>query len=112
MRWVALISFSVALLGMADEASAGFLDGNALYRYCTATDAFSQGACIGYVDGVADLMGFSDDVAKRPQCIPVSVQAQQVVDVVVKFLRDNPADRNYNADSLVFAAIHQAWNCK
>jgi len=36
---------------------------------------------------------------------------QQLMDVVIKYLRDNPANRNEQAAALSFAAFISAFNC-
>jgi hypothetical protein len=112
MKAITIAATAIALFGLMDEANAGFKTGNDLYRICVATDANSALTCYGYVDGVMDMMVFDSHMAKKSSCLPDGVQAQQAVDVVVKFLTEHPADRNFNAASLVYAAIEEAWNCQ
>jgi hypothetical protein len=103
---------AVALLAMAGEARATFMDGNRLYEDCTGAVNFGEGVCLGYILGVVDQWESVRLVQNEPRCVPDGVKARQVNDVVVNYLRDHPENRSYAALSLVTVAVSKAWNCQ
>jgi len=64
------------------------------------------------VIGAADAIGFWTAVENGESCIPASSQAGQLKDIVVKYLRDHPETRHFEAYALVYVALGQAFNCK
>jgi hypothetical protein len=78
----------------------GFINGNELYGWCTASDERTA-LCVAYVDDVADVMGDS--------CLRAGVSEKQVVDVVTNSLRDHPEERDKLAATLSIAAITKAF---
>jgi len=109
MGRVGIIALCLALI--AGNAQAGFLDGNQLYQFCTASDDLSQMQCLGYVEGVADYLNLISAENHRPLCVPVLATGRQVVDVVLNYLRDQPQNRTYDAELLVATALATAWRC-
>ncbi len=121
----------IVFLAMMDRASGAFFDGNDLYAKCTSFASFDRAQCIGYVMGILDAGGTEAAFAwvqqgakgpmKRPNeetlggfrwCPRETVTAGQAVDVVIKFLRDNPSIRDAGAaPGLVAMAMQQAWSC-
>jgi hypothetical protein len=98
-------------------ARAGFKTGNDLLRECEAGEGRGSsmlmwGTCAGYVIGAADAIGFWTAVENGESCIPASSQAGQLKDIVVKYLRDHPETRHFEAYALVYVALGQAFNCK
>ena len=85
-------------------AHAAFLDGNKLLRYLSSTSDIEKFHAMGYVLGVHDTMESS-------LCLSRNVTAQQASDVVRKFLVENPASRDLNADILVIVALTNAFPC-
>lgn len=105
MRWLGLV-----LVLIAGEAHASFLTGNELYAWCNDRD----NAALGYVVGVNDAYEIAYQFAKNSSlrtCIPVSVRANQIKDVVCFFLRDHPEQRHYDAASTTWSAINRAFPC-
>ncbi len=89
-------------------ADAGFYSGNDLKEKLevnsTATGGYAGGVGLGYVIGVLDVYdGFGT--------CPDKVQAGQVAQVVLKYLRENPEKLHLSADTLTLAAIGKAWPC-
>jgi hypothetical protein len=86
----------------------GFDSGNQLRRYlkgCTKTSGNT--ACYigkGYVSGVSD----AND---KTFCKPDGVTRDQLVEVVLKWLIENPQDLHYIASYNVKKAINEAWPC-
>lgn len=87
-----------------------FLSGNDLYQRCTtpmnASDGLANfGFCRGYIYGYFDsiLTRLAEDGGSA--CLKSGVTNTQVVDVVVQYLRDNPATRHEPADFAVLKAV-------
>jgi Rap1a immunity proteins len=131
-----LLGFGFSLLCAGRTATATFqehswknqryyslLDGNELYTFCqdaaknvtvkggekvysreAGGSAFGAGNCWGYVEAVADSIpadtGFVPDE---------NVLLSQHVDVVLKYLRDNPAERQKPAYYLARTALENAY---
>ena len=117
----------VALAGML--ASGGAMadtqyDGNELLRQCQQYiklidseknyNLVDAGFCGGFVQGVHGTVAFlSDDLVKEAKfCSPNGVTNNQLVRIVVKFLKDNPKQLNLNRTGLVWAAFQDAYPCK
>ncbi len=110
MRWL----MPLAMLGLACPGPVlanQFMDGNQLLQLCTSADPYNGLECTGYVKGVADAFSFQMDSQKRVLCMPDGVSAKQLVDVTVKWLRENAPEREYPAVATVGIAIAQRWKC-
>jgi hypothetical protein len=83
----------------------GFLSGNELYQKCTA-EAVGKSYCVGYVTGIADVMQISKSL-----CVPDGVTVGQMVDVIVKYLRDHPEKRHYSVAAATFNTLSQTFPC-
>ena len=70
-----------------------------------AATNFKTGACVGYIWGLA---GAGEGSAF---CFPHGVQANQIVDVIKKWLQDHPELRHYAASSLITAALKEKFPC-
>jgi len=108
----------VAMLGLfSGPASAGFYSGNDLYDICTV-DRESKSyiektyECVAYITGAVDAFNTTREANKLKSCIPSGVTINQLKDVTVDYLRNNPIDRNGSASGQVFAATRKAWPCK
>ena len=96
--------------------------GDMPYAHCLSSDLYARGICLGYVEGVADageqeaLAGASVTGASTlgiwRWCIPTGTASGQARDIVVKFLRENPAQRHLAAASVVASALQHAWPCR
>lgn len=87
--------------------------GNTLFSKCEGQDGVMRGACIGYIEGISDEIQVMQRVGymKRVYCPTADVNAGQLRDIVVKFLRDNPATRNQPAADLATTALIEAFAC-
>ena len=94
----------VALVVM--PAQAQFYSGNELWQIMQADDYTSKGMALGFVAGV------SDSWDGTLVCGPSSVTLGQAVDIVKRFLRDNPQSRHLSAESLARVALARAWPCR
>lgn len=115
-----LTALLLAVVVASAEARA---DGNELLTQCQQFikvvekepdyDSGRAGMCIGYVEGFISTTTFFssnlEDDAKL--CIPKTVPNGQVVRVLVKYLKDNPAKLNKNKASLVWLAMRDAYPC-
>jgi hypothetical protein len=88
--------------------------GNGLYYYCTQEGDAYRAACLAYIRGAYERDQI-DVWMKSPTAytcdLPPGVTFQQMEDVVVKFLRDNPEKRNALSAGLLNTALQQAF-CK
>jgi hypothetical protein len=114
---------AMAMISMAAPAEANFYTGNELLKACQSSA--TTGRCYGYLQTVHDA-GLATAAALNGQnkavgfawmsgfrwCIPEGVDSTQVHDVVVKYLRDNPKDRQLAAVTQVAAAYEKGWPCK
>jgi hypothetical protein len=124
MKTLTAVAILVALAaGAAPCAPAGLdrLDGNGLLDYCTTT-AEKRVGCVGYVLGYADatvILPIRDYLRNHNArddaliCIPSDfVKAEQMVDVVVTYLKAHPETLYLGAGTLVAEALEEAWPCK
>jgi Rap1a immunity proteins len=113
-----LIAVALSSLVVGGEATAGFTDGNGLFRDCQGGDdpretqagdpgGYSEwGMCLGYILGVAD--AFDDNLF----CLPNGVERGQIKDVVKLWFRDHPEKRHLPAADLVATALKEKFPCK
>ena len=76
-------------------ARAEFMEGNDLYDACTSPD--SKLVCLGYVMAIADATQAPAAVKRSPMCPGLEVMAEQVVDVVTRYLAAHPEKRHLSA---------------
>ena len=121
--------FSFCAIVLAERANAEAIDGNQLYSACTSEGVVEQSFCAGYIIGaleglkygafiaayrvsedqradVAYLDGFANFILGY--CIPANANNEQVSDVVISYLRDNPSVRHNSARTLVTDAFRAA----
>ena len=112
---IASVVVAASVLAGADEA-VGY-SGNELWADCQnqkpvileyATDAW----CASYIRAVADVMSWGDSVSSRRACFSSGIAVGQTRDVVVKWLKANPQERNLAAHSLVALALSKAFPCR
>ena len=105
-----ILMCALVALGWAGAALAG--DGNELLKVCKAPEGSqSRANCLGYVTGVYDTvtnLAYMKTLGASP-CVPGGVTPAQMADVVIKYLTENPKDRNISAASLVAGALADAW---
>jgi hypothetical protein len=95
------------LLFSLPTLAAPFFTGNTLKDYCDAGQGTGRsGLCIGFIVGVHDSTEYSGQF-----CIPASVQAEQLIDVVKIFLEQNPQLRHLNATGAVVGSLSAAFPC-
>ena len=99
-----LALFAAVLPAHAQRVSK--IDGNRLMGLCTGKE---PKLCEAYVSGVADAI--AEEGPARRACLPTTVVTQQMVDVVVKYLRNTPEQRDRSGAYLSYHALEKAWPC-
>ena len=116
MRPAAMSALSVLLGTIAVPASSQdvqmsmFVTGNDLFERCTepstrSTHVANYAFCRGYIYAAADFFGTIAAENGRPSCRRSGVTGQQIVDMVVKRLRDRPEDRHLPAHYAVISVL-------
>ena len=95
----------LCLLMVPAMARAEFFTGNNLLALLKSNNSMDLVQGLGYVQGVFD------SHVKVTICPPPNITAGQVSDMVRNYLDNNPATRNYSADSLISNALRQVWPC-
>ena len=86
-----------------------FYDGNALLKYCrNRGDDIDQGVCLGVMTAYFEAFSPLYSCSK----VGPNITKEQVRDVGVKFLEDNPSDRHLPGMLLAFRAFFLAFDCK
>jgi hypothetical protein len=96
----------IGLLLLSSPVMAEYKDGNSLYADMNSEGLVNPSVALGYVEGVVDVY------QKTSVCIPLNVQAGQVLGVVKNYLGAHPESRHYSADSLVVLAAQAVWPCR
>jgi hypothetical protein len=83
-----------------------FADGNKVLQFCESSDPSDGMWCAGYISAAAAVVqsDFLKDNGMRI-CLPSNVNVKQLSDMVVKFLKEHPEKRHYDAFGQVFAAL-------
>jgi hypothetical protein len=107
---VYLIIAGVAFVNAAGtqiaSAAGGYESGDTLLSLCEKPqDSTLYGFCAGYIIGAADALD------EGLFCPPKGHAKQQIVDVTVRWLRDNPENRDDTAHSLVARALAENFPC-
>lgn len=107
------------------------ISGNSLYEACTTDNSVMAGFCTGYLIGLTEgqMMGglvFTDwldlgldtdsfnKLANQvfQHCIPTDATNEQLRDVVVLYMANNPAKRHGTARFIVWDAYRDAFPCR
>jgi hypothetical protein len=96
------------------------VSGNELYSTCESSEADEQARCIAYIVGASDMIGDLETAVDlngksywkyHAICLPKDATAQQIRDVVVKYLKNYPEKRARAGAGLVMVALIAAWSC-
>lgn len=87
------------------------LTGNDLLRFCNSHEASETNMCTGYIEGVRDASMFATVSLKSKPffSVPSQVSSDQLREVIVKYLRDNPETRHKPAGLLTIFALKEAF---
>jgi hypothetical protein len=108
MRAAAAGAMLMAACGAAHAQRVSKVDGNRLLAMCTTKSA---GECDAYLSGVSDTIE-AEGRARAPACIPTAVTGNQMRDVVIKYIHDNPQSRELKAGLLTIKALSAAFPCR
>jgi Rap1a immunity proteins len=88
------------------------ITGNDLLEHCSSHEPFELNFCTGYIEGVRDGLMFAAVRLKSEPffSVPNEAKSEQVKDIVVKYLRDNPETRHKPAGMLTFLALEKAFS--
>ncbi|HYD35905.1 MAG TPA: Rap1a/Tai family immunity protein [Vitreimonas sp.] len=113
------------VLALLFHTQANAVSGNELYGLITSNDPsdFLEGTkfILGhsgaekffhYLEGVLAAEEKREPDFTRFACVPSDVTIGQAVDVIKKYLLDNPDKRHFDANQLAHFALIQAWPCK
>lgn len=114
----------VALVGMLASTTA-VADGNLLLQQCLGTikaidgvdttATFANGVCLGRIDSVRSTMAYYKDELPNylKMCLPeTGISNGQAVRIVVKYLKDHPAELHNEETLLTILAFTTAYPCK
>jgi len=88
-------------------------NGNAFLSRCSAVtqargDPLDFGFCFGYLKGILD----RDEMFERKVCVPSEVTNGQIMDVVLKYMREHPESRHLNPGVQALVALHGPFPCQ
>ena len=96
------------LLVEATPAAAYFDMGNEIYERCIAPDKSpNHQICLATASAYLDMMS-----ALGYSCTSDKLTRRQVADVLVKFLKENPENRQKSGPSLAIEAFSKGFGCK
>jgi hypothetical protein len=104
---LSIVIIAAASTSYAASPVFAFVHGNDLYPGCQKTP---DNGCFAYLSGVADAL---EMVAPRLTniCRPKGVTIDQMMDVLIDWLEDHPAERHRPAAKLAGLAFAEAWPC-
>ena len=87
--------------------------GNTLYEKIKSGNLYEKGVALGYVVGVYDAYVQEQHWDKQNHyiCMNNQVTKGQILDVVEKYLNENPASRHQTAAGLVLNALSISFPC-
>lgn len=92
--------------------------GNEFLSYYENTDINQKYKALMYTEGILDSIVFHNNVVddgnilKLNICVPAQATKRQVMEVIVKEVRDDPTRRHFNVYGLSYAALLKAWPCE
>jgi hypothetical protein len=122
LRWIALVMLIVGITSFSrgqttpTNVETNFASGNDLLNVCgnktllaedtvsiAVMKSFENGACLGYLRGVADTAEIWKLTDLR------GTTGQQLKDVIVKYLNEHPESRHYSPAYLTLKAVSAAF---
>ena len=108
IRLFAAIAMAGSVMAISAGAGTDFMTGTQILKHCQSADPRSQGICLGYVEGAADQI----IKPSAPEiCLPAGVGAEQIRDVVVRFIQGESATQLLAARPQLLAALIDAFPC-
>ena|SRR6266702_1399707 len=109
MKILALVVTGSMAAASIAHGAAGFIDGSELLSRCKSENRDQQHFCAGYINGILDLRQAQRWVNGDPFCLPSKDKPEKAIDVVTRYLDDNPDERHIPAAISVDTAIENAW---
>jgi Ssp1 endopeptidase immunity protein Rap1a len=106
MNQLRIIAAAITLTIWSSGTLAVGWTGNDILSKCNDENTFPTGTCMGYILGVFDVLELEQSTCPGP------ATNGQKVDVVLKYLRENPAIRHSIAPILLLTAAKDAFPCK
>jgi hypothetical protein len=94
------------------NANMGYKDGRDVLQLCTAQDETQLLECLGFLEGVSDLVVAERKAQGLPECYPEgSAKVDQIAiqETLIAFLIAHPERRTEQGASVVKAAIQARW---
>ena len=105
---VAAALFAISMTpACASDTMDVYLTGDDLLAECRTSLLF----CTGYAMAVADALSAGEVIAGWEACPPDDVTYEQIVNVIVDYLNDNPDTLGEAAVALTAVAFHEAFPC-
>ena len=93
------------------HAVAAAVSGNELRQQCDEPK-FGRYICMGYIRGVVEMATLTiPPTAAGAFCLPSEVTTNQVVEVVKKYMQDNPERLHEIAAALIVSRLHVVFPC-
>jgi hypothetical protein len=110
VRYLVMLVGALLATAWSGARAEYFETGRDLYQKCKTPGTAAQVFCFGFVIGIADVME-DNPLDGRSACIPKEATIQQVTDVVVAFLENNPDIRDFTGESLAVQALSEKFPC-
>jgi hypothetical protein len=91
------------------NANMGYKDGRDVLQLCTAQDETQLLECLGFLEGVSDLVVSERKAQGLPDCYPAKVDQIAIQETLIAFLIAHPERRTEQGASVVKAAIQARW---
>jgi hypothetical protein len=101
--------YAICLSLLAPSSAFAYFDrGNMIYETCSSSGISKQLACLAAASAYYDMMQVLGYFCPNTD----GLNKEQVVDVLTKFLKENPELRNRSAASLAIQAFTRGFGCK
>lgn len=89
------------------------ITGNQFIKLCNESPRYDEGECFAYILGTYHGFTIAESLhdVEPLTCVPSTVTVDQLSEVVIKYLRNNPQNRHLPARGLVMIAIRNAFPC-
>lgn len=114
---VVLPVLAMALPAAAQRTSR--VDGNKLLQVCSSKAGAA--GCEAYISGVSDTIALYQEASRESHgamkvpaavCVPAQVTGAQMREIVVAWLKQNPANRGRQAAQVVYRAMRDKYPCR
>lgn len=109
-----LVMAGIMMVTAAHAQRDNFSIGNGFYSFCSsASEEWQHSACLAYTKGLHDMAGFlwARGRVKPEICLPQGVSLSQYLDILLKYLKDNPDQRHKPTAELLWVAASKSYPC-